>query len=154
MGAKKDRQGNDADRECLGGSGAIRARRCTYANNFLDDGLVGGNTGLLQGRNLLTNPSDENKLGALGEIVTSGNTEETIGALVGLEVGNKAGMSIRASTSNDDLLARVVILVASPLERERGSEKQAWIKDHRVFFLTLRTRNLKKACRQLEASFN
>lgn len=45
-------------------------------DDTLEDGLIGGDASLLEGRNLLSNPGDQAELGTRREIISSLNADE------------------------------------------------------------------------------
>jgi hypothetical protein len=74
-----------------------------------NEGLVGGDTGSLQGRNLLADPSDEDEFAALAVLlINSHNTETTVEDAVFLQVSFEFGeATIALAGLNDSVVITV-----------------------------------------------
>jgi hypothetical protein len=84
------------------------------SDNLLNGSLVGRDAGLLQGGDLLADEDDEDELGAGRQVITSLDTDESIGTLVSLELGDDIVDATLAGTGNLDLLSGIVVLEDGP----------------------------------------
>jgi hypothetical protein len=80
-----------------------------YLDNLLDKSLVSGDTSLLQWRNALTNPSEEDELLSLGLVVTPSNLEVTVDTLIFLQVLDQARQATGALAEESQVVVIGVV---------------------------------------------